>query len=456
VFGGRDRTANGTGGARVGEVHGALLNKKFGKLVVRRVAASDAVKASFTWETAAGGGGAQVLKVEASSVGLWGNDVSFKIEAAGDANANHFKLTVRYQGKEIAYDNLDITGTNDNLALVTVGADDANWVVLTKLAAGRPSNTVASADGADANAYVALGQTAVTNYTGVAGADGALAVGDYNAAVNDLAVYPGISVVFVPEAVPTVATFHSNLVTLAALVSDRIFLTWAHAHGQAIATETTQVTTQITTRNDRIWWCYNGPVTIDPDTDAEVQQAPHVWLASILSQVPASVHPGSAATVALLAGIKRLTVASLTRLDLIALRSAGICALERTDEGFQFRSIVTTDLTSGKTEGTRRRIADYLQLGSAKRLRHWVKDRNTAIVRGTMAGELTAFSRAEQNPETGTIEDFQIDQITVNTTAQRSQGIEKLLWRVKPIDFILALVFETEIGNGVVIVKQVA
>src|SRR5690554_2702784 len=37
VFGGRDYTATGQGGTRIGEVHGALLNKRFGKIVVRRV-----------------------------------------------------------------------------------------------------------------------------------------------------------------------------------------------------------------------------------------------------------------------------------------------------------------------------------------------------------------------------------------------------------------------------------
>lgn len=454
VYGGRDHTANGTGGARVGEVHGALVNKRFGAIVVRRVAAADAVKASFTFETTAGGGGTAVLLAQASSVGLWGNNVGLKISAAGDGNVNHFKATARYLGQEYVFDNCDISGANDNLALV-VGSDVATVITLSKVAPGRPSNTVASADGADADAFVLLGQTTVPGYTGVAGSDGTLVVGDYNSGMNDLAAYPGVAVCLVPEIVAgAAATFHSNLVTLASQVSDRIFLTWAQAHGQTPTAEAAQAAAQITTRSDRIWWCYNSAYTVDPDTDAEMQTAPHVWLASVLSQIPVSVHAGSSQTRALLAGVKRVTNTSLQRGDLIVLRNAGICALERLEDGFQFRSVVTTDLTPGKTEGARRRIADYLQLSASKRLRAFVKARNTIVNRATMAAELTAFSRSEQNPDTGVIEAFTIDQASVNTPAQRSQGLEKLLWRVKPYDFMLFLVFETEIGSGVVIEQQ--
>lgn len=455
VFGGRDYTANGTGGALIGQGWAALLNKKFGKVVVRRVVSSTAVAASFDWETAAGGGGTAVLRIAAANPGLWGNDVQFKVSAASDGVATKFNLTIRYLGKEVLYANLNInTASDDNLA-VSVGVDEANLVVLTKLANGRPVNTAAGVDGADTDAFVNLGET-VASFTSVAGTEPALVVGDYTAGINDLAVFPGVGVVLTPEASPTPATFHSNLVTKAAEVADRIFLTWAQAHGQSASTEAAQVVSQITTRSDRIWWAYNSAFTIDADTKAEIQTAPHVWLASILSQIHVSIHAGAAETRKLLAGIKRLTATALSRPDLILLRNAGVCALERGEDGFQFRSVITTDLTPGKTEGSRRRIADYLQGSASKRLVNFVKAKNTIINRATMAAELTAFSRAEQNPETGTIEEFVIEQVTVNTPAQRGVGLEKLLWRVRIINHILFLVFETEIGTGVTIEQQAA
>ena len=432
VFGGRDKTAKGTGGARIGEVHAALLNKKFGKLVIRRVAAADATKAEHTFSDAVP---TAIAKVIASSVGSWGKDISAEVKAASDGDANHFNVEVTYQGKVTVLKNFDFTAGSDNSAQV-VGNDDARLVDVVKLADGRPVNAVSALS---------------TN-----GSDGALAVTDYNAAMNDLAGYPDIDIVLVPEAVTgSAATFHANLVALAAQVSDRIFLTWAQAHGQSVAAEKAQLAAQILTRSDRIVWCYNSPWTIDPDTGLEFQQAPHIWLASILSQIDIDIHAGSEETKALLAGITRLTSPSLgaDRQGLIDLRDAGISSLEYVGDGFQFRSVVVTDLTPGKTELTRRRMADFLQLGGADRLRHFVKAKGTESNRDTMASELTAFSEELRGAER-VIEEFEIDQISVNTKAQRSQGIEKLLWRVDLIDHILALVFETEIGTGVVIQKQ--
>lgn len=446
IYGERDY---GSGGALIGQVWAALLNKPFGSLVIRRVRASDAVKASFTLETAAGGAGTDVLRVDASSVGAWGNLVGVSVTAATDGNANHFNLTARYQSRQIVLQNLDITTGNDNTALV-VGADPARFIDLVKLADGRPVNNAATVDGADANGFVLLGQT-VAGFTSVLGTEGTLAVGDYNGGMNDLAIFPGIAVALVPEIVAgSAATFHSNLVTLAAAVSDRVFFTWAQAHGQSVATETAQVTAQITTRTDRIVWAFNSPYTIDPKTQAEIQTAPHVWLASIASQVDIDIHLGSFQTIAYLAGITRVTNTALQRLDLIALKNAGISTLERNTSGFQFRSVVTTSLEPGKTELARRRMADFLQLSASTRLATYVKGKNTPEERAAMAGELTAFSE-QLKGKRRVVEKYAIDSESVNTDAQRAQGEEHLLWRVKLIGHMLAVVLETDIATGTVI-----
>jgi hypothetical protein len=277
-----------------------------------------------------------------------------------------------------------------------------------------------------------------------------LAASDYNSGMDDLAVYPDVGICLTPEVVPTPATFHSNLVTLASEVSDRIFLTWAQAHGQSVAAEAAQVTAQITTRSDRIVWAYNSAYTLDPETDSEVQTAPHVWLAAILSQIDVDVHAGSFETVAMLAGITRVTNTNLSRPDLITLQDAGICQLERTTDGFQFRSAVTTDLASGKTELARRRACDFLQLSAASRLRYYVKRKNTATNRACAAAELVAFSddlRARER----VVEEYEIDTESVNNPTQRARGEERILWRVRLIGHILSLVLETDIGTGTII-----
>jgi hypothetical protein len=453
TYGTRDQ---GSGGTLVGEVWKALLNKSFGTLVVQRVHASDAVKASFTLENTAGGGGTAVLRIDASSVGAWGSLVGWSVTAATSAISTQFNLTIKYLNKQIVYQNVDISTGVDNTAAL-VGSDVARYIDLVKLADGRPNNSASGVDGADTLGFTLLGQT-VAAYTSVAGSEGTLTVTDYNTAVNTLAVFPDVRCVLVPEIVTgSAATFHSNLVTLSSQVSDRVFLTWAQVHGQSVSTEVTQVGTQITTRSDRIVWCYNSPFTIDPTTSQEMQTAPHVWLASIMSQVDVDIHAGSFQTVALLAGIERVTNTTLSVPDLRALKAAGISTLERTSDGFQFRSVVTTNLSSGRTELARRRMADFLQLSAATRLRTYVKGKNTPEIRALMGAELTAFSLGlqlasrviDRSPDGGN--GFSVDQVSVNTPGQRAQGEEHILWRVKLIGHMLAVVLDTDIATGTVI-----
>lgn len=450
IFGTRDQ---GSGGAIVGQVWLGLLNKPFGPVVVQRVHASDAIKASFTFETAAGGGGTPVLRIDASSVGAWGNLVGASVVAATDGVATHFDVLVQYLGKTIRLPNINInTASDDNTALV-VGGDVARFVDLVKIASGRPVNNAASTDGADANGFVLLGQT-VAGYTSVAGSEGTLAVTDYNNAVNTLAVFPDVSTVLVPEIVAgSSATYHSNLVTLAPQVSDRVFLTWAQVHGQSVSTEVTQVGTQITTRTDRIVWAYNSAYTIDPTTSQEVQTGPHVWLASILSQIDVDIHAGSFQTIALLSGITRVTATTLNRGDLIALENAGISTLERNKNGFQFRDALTTSLAPGRTQLARRRMADFYQLSVADGIRQYVKGKNTPTIRAEMAGAVTAFSVQLQRAER-VVADFAIDSKSVNTPTQRARGEEHLFVQVDLIGHMLSVVLETQIETGLVIVHQ--
>jgi hypothetical protein len=264
-----------------------------------------------------------------------------------------------------------------------------------------------------------------------------------------------VGVVLVPEKAPTPATVNGYLVALAPTVADRMFLTWSSDETNTDTDDVTDIGTQITTRSDRIVWCYNAPYTIDPVTGTETVTGPHVWMASILSQLEVDVHPGAADATPLLAGIKRLYNPNLTRSQLIGLQNAGISAIERLPGEFRFRMGVTTDLNPGKTEITRRRSADYLQLSAADRLRHYVKALNTPANRASMIGELVAFSNELRN-KGRIVEDFAIDSASVNTDAQRAQNIEQVLWRVKLIGHMNSLVLQTEIGTDVTITEQAA
>jgi hypothetical protein len=430
VFGGRDY---GAGGTLINKIWKDLINKPFGKLYVKRVTdTTSAVAGAVTFPTSAA---TSCITVTATSVGAWSlaanSGPTVAIATATDGNTSHFNMVVSYLGSQTTYQNIDASGTAtaDDIAEI-VGDDIANVVVVTIANNGVPA--IASA-------------TALTG-----GADGTLAASHFTAALTALANAEGPRIIFCADAPTTPATYNAQVVTEAALVSDRVFVTWSGTHGQTAAVEAASAAGQITTRSDRIIWTYNSPYTLDPETGTQIQCSPAAWMASVLCQNDVDIHPGSIQTTKQTAGIRKLTNTSLPRADLITLRNAGVCTLESIPEGFVFRSGVTTNLTSGLTEITRRRSADFLQLSAANRLRTYVKRKNTITNRANMAAELTAFSQQLLEDER-IVEAFAIDQQSVNTTAQRAQGIEKILWRVKLIGHILHLVLETEIGSGVVI-----
>jgi hypothetical protein len=452
VFGGRDF---GSGGTYAGKVHLALLNKPFGRLYVTRVAAAAAVAASFTLETAAGGAGPAVLRVDATSPGTWGNDVGIKVQAATDGDANKFDLLVKYLGTVKRYRNLNIFSTNDN-TLSVVGTDDGNWISLTKLAGGRPVNHAAGVDGADADGYVNLGET-VAAFTSVAGTEGAIAATDYTAtgkAIDLLTGYRGIGIVMVAEpASAHYAAIKAKILTNASTVADRMFVVGADAETTTLAAAVTDAATY---RHDRIIYAFNHTYTIDPETASEQLARPEAWMASILSQIDVDIHPGEEDTKQYTAGIRRLYNESYAREDYISMREAGICGLEK-DDGFAFVSGVTTSLTSGRTEITRRRMADYILLSVAAFLKYSVKKKNTPARRLANKSMVSAFLR--ELGKAGRVVDvdddgkpqFLVDTEALNTTASRAAGLEKLLVRVKLVSHMLHLVLEAELGTNTVI-----
>lgn len=436
-------------GVLVSNVWKSILNKGFSRLIVARVAAAAAVKASFTVETAAGGAGTAIARLDASSVGAWGNKVGWKVEAATDGNVNHWNLRLKdnITGRTYLFENFDTSTTNDNTATV-LGADtDANLITITKLAAGRPVNSAAGIDGADSEGYTLLGQT-VAAFTSVAGADGTVAEGDYYGAGKGLDLvkaYSGVAVVYPAEFMS--ANLKAQIKTAAAASSDRIFLIGANSETVDVSTAITDVATY---RGDRLVYCYNHGYTIDPVSGAEVLVRPESWMAAALANTDVDIHPGEADTKRFLAGLTRLYFASLVRADYVSLRAAGISAMEIDLGSAVFVSGVTTDLTSGKTEITRRRMADYLQLSAAFALRNFVKKKSTEERRRAMTGMLMSWLGGLKRAAR-VVEDFTVDGEILNTPANRAAGIEKVLMRVKLIGHMLHVVVQTEIGTGVVI-----
>jgi phage tail sheath protein FI len=435
-------------GVNINKVWTSILNKGFSNLYVARVAAAAAVAASFTTESVAGGAGVACMRIDASSVGSWGNSLKFKVAAATDAVANHFDLFIQdtITGKIWQYKNIDIVGGDNTLTVV--GSDDGRPVTLTKIAATRPVNNAAGVDGADTNGYTSLGQT-VASFTSVVGSDGAVADSDYfgtGKGLNLLDTLKGPAIVYCAEY--TSANLKASIKTSAAASSDRIFLIGATDQTILPAAAITDVASY---QSDRIVYCYNHAYTIDPITGTEVLTRPEAWMAAVLANTDVDIHPGEQDTKRFLAGITRLYNQSLTRQDYINLRAAGISAME-TDLGDPVfvSGVVTLTSTPGKTEIARRRMADFLQLSAAYALRYHVKKKNTDARRQAISATLKGWlSGLKQQGRV--VEDFLIDMDILNSPTDRSNGIQRILMRVKLVPHMLSVVLTTEIGTGVTI-----
>ncbi len=434
-------------GVQINKVWTSILNKGFSTLYVARVFAAAAVKASFTCESAAGGAGTTTIRIDASSVGTWGNQLGWKVSAATSAVANEFNLEIQdgITGKVWKYENLDVVSGNNLVA--KIGTDDARPVDVTKLNATRPVNSAAGVDGADTDGYVLLGQT-VGSFTSVAGTDGSIADSDYygtSKGLDLLAARKDIAIVYCAEY--TSVGLKAATKIFAAASSDRMFLLGPDASTTTVAQAITDAAINV---SDRLIYCYNHAYTIDPETSAEVLTRPESWMAAVLANTDVDIHPGEEDTKRFLAGITRLYNPSITRADYVLLRAGGIAAMEVDLGNPVFVSGVVTDLTPGKTEIARRRMADFLQLSAAYALRFHVKKKNTEARRTAIAATIKGWlSGLKQQGRV--VEDFLIDMDILNTPTDRDNGIQRILMRVDLVPHMLSIVLTTEIGTGVTI-----
>lgn len=417
VYGGRTIIS---GGPTFSQMWLALATLTWGTVVVNRVIASDAVTATKNLLDTA----TPVVRVDASSPGDWGNDLKVAVEAATDGDATHFNVRIDYKGKQVLYQNLDVSAGHDNLASV-VGSDEGNLVVLTKLA---DSSSV------DVAALASL----------TTGDDGTVAQADYAAAVTELASYAGVAAVLVPEAPTAIATMNGTYQSLAAEVNDRIFLTWSGVFGQTPSEEIADWTAQITTPDDRVAWIYNELQVINPETQELEDLGPHLMVASILSQQAPWINPGADRTRKQTQRARSVKNKSISRGDGKLLRASGIAFFEKQRRGILLRDAIMTD---GSQINVRRQ-KDEIILSVADFLVPFVKDKNTLEVRGLMRGATGAYLEEKKKQEI-MVKDFKTG--TIATEKERGQGIEKLLLAVRLIPDILFLVLVSAIGTTVTV-----
>lgn len=228
------------------------------------------------------------------------------------------------------------------------------------------------------------------------------------------------------------------------------------------------------TRDERIIYTWPGVVhsvreavgsllsTADGDVaqDGILDDAFNGWMASILSNLPPERNPGQAAEPipTVLAGVLGFQrgVSGLGIGEYTALKAAGIAAV-RMDRrvGPIVQSGITSSLTPGRLNINRRRMADFIQDSVAERLLDFSKLPITNQFKDGVTAEIVAFMEellSADNPAAQRIADYVIDDRSGNTQSLEAQGVYVVIGRVRTLATSDVIVFQTEIGEGVLTV----
>lgn len=227
------------------------------------------------------------------------------------------------------------------------------------------------------------------------------------------------------------------------------------------------------TRDERVIYCWPGSMTFVPEAanvsivtadaaatlDGILDVPADGWMAAVLSNLPPERNPGQAGPPVneVLAPVLELQ-RGLSSMDLgayISLRAAGIAGL-RNDRtvGMIFQSGVTSSLVSGQKNINRRRMADFIQDSVAQALVPFSKQPLTVSNQDAMTGEVDAFLNqllSPNNPAAQRINAYSVDDVSGNTPALSAKGIFVIIGRVRTTPTADFIVFQTEVGEGVVI-----
>jgi len=226
-------------------------------------------------------------------------------------------------------------------------------------------------------------------------------------------------------------------------------------------------------RDERIIYCWPGVQTFVPEaaglavgtadglntTDGILDVPSDGWMAAVLSNLPPERNPGQSGepvttvlspVVGLQRGLANLQVGDYTNC-----RARGIAAprIDRTD-GPVFQSGITTSLVAGQKNINRRRMADFIQDSVSAALTSFSKQPLTTGLKDSATGEVDTFLNgllSPNNPPAQRIAAYSVDDKSGNTDALEAQGIFVIIGRVRTLATADFIVFQTEIGEGVVI-----
>jgi hypothetical protein len=139
-----------------------------------------------------------------------------------------------------------------------------------------------------------------------------------------------------------------------------------------------------------------------------------------------------------------------------ALKAAGICGARIDEFGtFGFQSDVTTELTPGRTTGKRRKFADYAQDSLAQISRPYAKRLATDDRVAGLEGDYDSFLSgllSSSNPQNSRIKAYGVANESANNPDLLAQGILYYRVEIQQHPSIDAVVIDTQIGEGVLVV----
>jgi 23S rRNA U2552 (ribose-2'-O)-methylase RlmE/FtsJ len=407
----------------------ALKNKKFGRLKIVRVVASDGVVASKAFQSST----TDRITFSALAKGAYGNNIQVKIESGttvGKKYTIHDNNSYAVLPDEV-YDNVEIASI------------DANTFAASKLVSAVVNSSAAEPTNA---AYTNL----------ASGAEGTVADTDYQTAIALCEVEKIGNFICLDS---YNATRNGYLKTHVANTQDKMALL-AGAESDSVSTAIAAVASLRDT-DGRLIYCYPW---IQTSLDGVLTQtSPAPWMLSILTQTAPNVDPAYAKNVQFMAGALDLKLA-LTRTNYINLKNAGICAFEKDDDlgGIKPKSgIVTQILDSSKVMIMRRRMADFLTDSVGLFLKNYQNavnsKQNRSLVKGAMLAFIDSLERDGILPKDADVQGGKaklVDTESLNTNASIAAGFFKILWRQRIFSSMRYIVLQAEIGESVVVTEQ--
>lgn len=406
-----------------------LKNKKFSTLKIIRALASDAVKASITFQDATP---VDIISFTAKTAGDFGNNIEVTIEA-GSVEGKKYTI------EDTNPDNAEFfpKETYDNVVITAVGDTFTNSKLVDVVI------NATSAEPADAAA------TSLAN-----GSDGTIVDTDYLAAIAKAEGEGSGNILFLDE---YNQTRNGYLRIHAALTQDKIVIC-AEEENDTVQDNETDVALLRDTAG-RIIYASNWVRT--SINGANTFTSPASWYASILSQSAPNIDPAFVGNSGFLFGVNGLKK-DLTRTDYIALMEAGVSSFEfDSDVGFKIKSgVVTQILNSSKLTVLRRRMADYLTNSIGRFLKNYQNAVNRQSERLNSKGAILRFIKQQEDlgilPKDSEVEDGLakiVDIDTENSNDTIAQGKFFILYKQRIFSSMRFIVLKAEIGESVVVTE---